>query len=87
MQSVPASPLTWLFVGPGDHWGQSILNENTNKTQRIALLLDAADFAKFFSIEDFQQYMSYRKSNKYDWIRTSDGKGCISILTQIILQS
>ena len=36
------------------------LNVDTNKTQNLELLLDAADWAKFLAIEDFKHY-SYTK--------------------------
>ena len=32
------------------------LNLDTNKTQNLELLLDAADFAKFHAMEDFKYY-------------------------------
>ena len=32
------------------------LNVDTNKTQNLELLLDAADFAKFLTMEDFKHY-------------------------------
>ena len=32
------------------------LNVDTNNTQNLELLLDAADFAKFLTMEDFKQY-------------------------------
>ena len=54
------------------------LNVDTNKTQNLELLLDAADFAKLLAMKDFKQRELHKVvGRKWDWILTSDGKGVI----------
>ena len=54
---------------------------DTNKTQNLELLLDATDFPKFLTMEDFKHYELHKAVGpKYDWILTSNGKGVIYIL-------
>ena len=36
------------------------LNVDTNKTQNLELFLDASDFAKFLTMEDFKHYESHK---------------------------
>ena len=56
------------------------LNVDTNKTQNLELLLDAADFAKFLTMEDFMHYELHKAVGRKDCIRTSDGEGVIILI-------
>ena len=43
---------------------------DTNKTQNLKLLMDAADFANFLEMEDFKHYELHKAIEcKYDWIQ------------------
>ena len=49
------------------------LNVDTDKTQNLELLLNAADFAKFLAMEDSKHYELHKTmGRKKDWIRTSE---------------
>ena len=44
------------FVNQSNSLKDVALNVDTNKTQNLELLLDAADLAKFLAMEDFKHY-------------------------------
>ena len=44
------------FVNQSNHFEHVALNVETYKTLSLELLLDAAGFAKFFTMENFKHY-------------------------------